>query len=188
MLRYQPANRVSSGADPAGAGAQLAERGLPMTNDASVEEDLTAFFSADPDAISWPYPLYERIRQGAGAARWAGGPGLVPTRYHDVKTGMSGAVPLANNAYLYGALASATLARIPAPLREPLLGLLDFEGLFMSRKDGAEHLRLRRIASKAFTARRIAQLTESISLHVNELLTPIVRTAMETSRQIWPTC
>jgi cytochrome P450 len=145
-----------------------------MTIDASVEEDLTAFFSADPGAISWPYPLYERIRQGAGAVRWAGGPALVLTRYHDVKTVMSGAVPLANNAYRYGALADATLARIPASLREPLLGLLDFEGLFMSRKDGAEHLRLRRIASKAFTARRIAQLTESISAHVNDLLTPII--------------
>ena len=38
------------------------------------DEEITAFFAADPETIAWPYPMYERWRAGSGVVRWEGGP------------------------------------------------------------------------------------------------------------------
>ena len=65
------------------------------------------------------------------------------------------AYPISNNAYRYGALAEGIICRLPLANHAVFFKILDFESLFMSRKDGEEHARLRRIASRAFTARRI---------------------------------
>lgn len=143
-----------------------------MTLALDLDAELTAFFRADPAAIAWPYPMYERVSAQDGAL-WESGPALVLTRYRDVKAVMSGALPLANDGYRRGGMAQATLATMPEALQPSLVRLLDFEGLFMSRQNGPDHLRLRRIASKAFTARRIASLRDSISSHVADLLDPI---------------
>ena len=141
-----------------------------MTATASAEAELGAFFAADPQVIAWPYELYERWQQGEGAIWWEGGPALVVTRHRDVKAVMSGEHPLANNAYRHGRMAERTLASLPPATRASCLEILDFESLFMSRHDGAEHQRLRRSASRSFTARRIARLRESIERHVDELV------------------
>ncbi len=47
---------------------------------------------------------------------------------------------------------------------------MNFASLWMSRADGETHTRLRRISSRAFTARRIGQLRESIQRHVDDLV------------------
>jgi cytochrome P450 len=58
---------------------------------------------------------------------------------------------------------------------EVFFKVLDFESLFLSRHDGEEHLRLRRIASRAFTARRIALMRESVQRHVDNLIIEMLR-------------
>lgn len=140
-----------------------------MVDDAAI----TAFFSADPEAIAWPYPLYESWRtsgNGSGVVRWESGPATLVTRYDDVKAMMGGSYPILQNAYRFGELAEGTIARLPIEQHEVFFKVLDFESLFLSRHEGEEHARLRRIASRAFTARRIEQLRESIQQHVDDLI------------------
>lgn len=134
------------------------------------DEEITAFFSADPATIAWPYPMYERWRQGTGVVRWHGGPATLITRYADVKDVMAGKYPIKQNAYRWGELAEGTISRLPVEQHEVFFKVLDFESHFLSRKEGDEHQRLRRIAARAFSARRIELLRESVQRHVDELI------------------
>jgi cytochrome P450 len=134
------------------------------------DEEVTAFFAADPATIAWPYPMYERWQRGTGIVRWAGGPATLVTRHRDVKAVMGGAHPLSNNGYRRGTLADGIISRLPLSDHAIFFKIMDFEGLFMSRQDGEAHARLRRISSRAFTARRINQLRDSIQAHVDFLV------------------
>jgi cytochrome P450 len=139
------------------------------------DEEITAFFAADPATIAWPYPLYERWRAGTGVVRWEGGPATVVTHHADVKAVMAGTYPILQNAYRFGELAEGTIGRLPLHQHETFFKVLDFEGLFMSRKEGEEHGRLRRIAARYFTARRIELLRESVQQHVDDLVEDMLR-------------
>ena len=144
---------------------------MSVAADTSVrDEEITAFFSADPATIAWPYPMYDRWRQGTGVVRWHGGPATLITRYADVKDVMAGKYPIRQNAYRFGELADGTISRLPMEQHEVFFKVLDFESHFLSRKDGDEHQRLRRIAARAFSARRIELLRESVQRHVDELI------------------
>ena len=134
------------------------------------DEEITSFFAADPATIAWPYPMYERWRAGTGVLRWHGGPATLITRYADVKDVMSGKYPIRQNAYRFGELAEGTISRLPIEQHEIFFKVLDFESLFLSRNDGEEHLRLRRIAARAFSARRIELLRASVQRHVDDLV------------------
>jgi len=134
------------------------------------DAEISAFFAADPETIAWPYPMYERWREGSGVVRWEGGPATLVTRHADVKAVMGGAYPIGQNAYRFGELAEGTLRRLPAAQHDIFFKVLDFEGNFMSRQDASGHARLRRISSRAFTARRIEMLRESIQGHVDDLV------------------
>lgn len=136
----------------------------------TAQDEISAFFAADPDVIAWPYPMYERWQAGTGIVRWDRGPATLLTRHRDVKAVMAGAYPLGQNGYRHGRLAEATYARLPAELRLRVFTIMDFFSLFMSRCDGDTHTRLRRISARAFTARRIEQLRESIQRHVDDLI------------------
>jgi len=136
----------------------------------TAQDEISAFFAADPDMIAWPYPMYERWQAGTGIVHWAGGPATLLTRHRDVKAVMAGAYPLGQNGYRHGRLAEATYARLPGELRPRVFTIMDFFSLFMSRCDGDTHTRLRRISARAFTARRIEQLRASIQRHVDDLI------------------
>jgi hypothetical protein len=114
--------------------------------------------------------MYDRWRQGTGVVRWRGGPATLITRYADVKDVMAGKYPIKQNAYRWGELAEGTISRLPLEQHEVFFKVLDFESHFLSRKDGDEHQRLRRIAARAFSARRIELLRESVQRHVDELI------------------
>jgi cytochrome P450 len=144
---------------------------MSVATDTSVrDEEITAFFSADPETIAWPYPMYDRWRQGSGVVRWHGGPATLITRYADVKDVMAGKYPIKQNAYRFGELAEGTISRLPMEQHDVFFKVLDFESHFLSRKDGDEHQRLRRIAARAFSARRIELLRESVQRHVDDLI------------------
>jgi len=143
--------------------------------ESSLDSDLTAFFTADPEAIAWPYDLYERLRAAGGVVRWESGPATVATKYADVKAVMGGNHPTLQNAYRYGELAEGTIARLPLDQHEVFFKVLDFESNFLSRHEGDEHARLRKIASRAFTARRIEELRSSIQQHLDDLIDEMLR-------------
>ena len=139
------------------------------------DEEISSFFSADPQTIAWPYPMYARWREGTGVVRWHGGPATLITRYADVKDVMSGKYPIKQNAYRFGELAEGTISRLPMEQHEIFFKVLDFESLFLSRNDGDEHQRLRRIAARAFSARRIEMLRESVQRHTDDLVEEMLR-------------
>jgi cytochrome P450 len=141
--------------------------------DVELDREVSAFFHADPATIAWPYPMYERWQRGAGVVRWESGPALVVTRHRDVKAVMSNVYPNSHNGYRYGRLAEGVVSRLPPADHELFFRIMDFESLFMSRNDGKEHARLRRISSRAFTARRIELLRESIERHIDDLVAPL---------------
>jgi len=114
--------------------------------------------------------MYARWQAGTGVVRWAGGPATLLTRHRDVKAVMAGTYPISNNGYRHGRLAEGTLARLPAEYHDAFFRIMNFASLWMSRADGETHTRLRRISSRAFTARRIGQLRESIQRHVDDLV------------------
>ena len=156
----------------------------PAVDDAQI----SAFFAADPETIAWPYPMYERWREGSGVVRWQGGPATLITHHADVKAVMAGAYPIGQNAYRFGELAEGTMRRLPAAQHEIFFKVLDFEGNFMSRQDATGHARLRRISSRAFTARRIEMLRESIQGHVDDLVDAMLdEPARRTSSRTSPT-
>jgi cytochrome P450 len=134
------------------------------------DREISRFFAADPAAIAWPYPMYARWQAGTGVVRWAGGPATLLTRHRDVKAVMAGTYPISNNGYRHGRLAEGTLARLPAEYHGAFFRIMNFASLWMSRADGETHTRLRRISSRAFTARRIEQLRESVQRHVDDLV------------------
>jgi cytochrome P450 len=154
---------------PSGPTVEERRRGA-VTTTTDRDQEISAFFAADPDVIAWPYPMYERWREGNGVVRWLGGPATLLTHYRDVKAVMAGSLPTMNNGYRHGQLAEGIVARLPLQHHEIFFKIMDFESLFMSRNDGAEHARLRRISARAFTARRIEMLRESIQRHVDDLL------------------
>ncbi|MEA2124472.1 MAG: hypothetical protein QOI80_1254 [Solirubrobacteraceae bacterium] len=119
----------------------------------SVEEPpLSLYHLLDPEVLADPYPLYRRLREEA-PVHWD--PYLhawVVTRYEDVST----------------VLLRYRAARTPDPER---LAALDMEELapiaaVMVRQmlflDPPEHRRVRRLASAAFTPRRVAHLRDHI--------------------------
>jgi cytochrome P450 len=141
----------------------------------AADAEITSFFNADPAVTAWPYPMYERWRSGNGVVRWEGGPATLLTHHSDVKAVMSGAMPVFSNGYRYGSMAQATISRLPVESHEIFFEILDWEGLFMSRKEGADHARLKKISSRAFTARRVEALRASIQWHVDDLLSTMVQ-------------
>jgi cytochrome P450 len=156
------------------------QRGVPVeTRDLQTETseaELNSFFASDPATIAWPYPMYDRWREGNGVVQWESGPATVITRYRDVKAVMSGVYPTGQDAHRHGSLAQGTLSRLPVEMHEIFYDIFDFESLFVSRMDGDAHLRLRRIAARAFTARRVEALRGRIQAHVDELIDTMLLT------------
>jgi len=121
---------------------------------------LSLYHLLDPEVLSDPYPLYRRLREEA-PVHWD--PYLhawVVTRYADVVT----------------VLHRFRAARTPAPDRleelgmgelSPVAAVMVRQMLFM---DPPDHGRVRRLASAAFTPRRVARLRE----HIREITERLV--------------
>ncbi len=136
----------------------------------TMEDELDRYLRGDPETTGWPYPMYDRWRSEQPIYVYRNGPAIVLTRYHDVKAIMGDARRISNNGYRYGKLADGVLARLPAGDHPLFYDVMDFSSLYVSRSDGEQHARLRRIAHRAFTPSRMAQLRGSIEGHVSDLI------------------
>jgi cytochrome P450 len=121
---------------------------------------LSLYHLLDPDILANPYPLYRRLREEA-PVHWD--PYLhawVVTRYEDVVT----------------VLQRYKAARTPSPERLSALGLGELTPVaeLMVRQmlflDPPEHRRVRRLASAAFTPRRVAALRDHIRQVAEDLV------------------
>ncbi len=135
-----------------------------------LDSQLDAFFAQDPAVLADPYPLYAQLRAQGPTYRYENGPATLVTSHAHVREAMSGSLPISNNGWRHGEHAEGVLARLPRHQLTLAIEVLDFESTFVSRRDGADHLRLRRIASRAFTARRMEALRDSVQSRTDALL------------------
>ncbi|RJL33633.1 cytochrome P450 [Bailinhaonella thermotolerans] len=115
----------------------------------------------DPELLRDPFTAFSRIRESAPVAPAVFGDApsriLVVTRYDDVRTVLADRRFVNNPANVPGANAGnvreqlIAMRRIPPEYAKYILGsVLD--------SDGEDHIRLRRLVSRAFTARRVLDL------------------------------
>ncbi|MEU9250398.1 cytochrome P450 [Streptomyces sp. NPDC048270] len=120
-----------------------------------------------PDLIADPFAGYARMREQAPVltGSFMGGPPMwLATRYEDVRRVLTDPLFLNNPASVPGAGSRFTVMKdVSSDVVEYLSGKL-------IEIDGDDHLRLRRLVSKAFTARRVAMLRPRIEEITGTLL------------------
>jgi cytochrome P450 len=140
-----------------------------MTAGAGVlDEQLTALITSDPEAVADPFPLYHRLLDESPVHRW--GPTTVVSRYADVRVIAGDAVAFSNRAYSVGSRAASIRAALSDDDARAFDEVSAFEAMYISRADGDQHARLRAIAHRAFTPRRMAELEATTQRFTDELL------------------
>ncbi|MCW7941373.1 cytochrome P450 [Streptomyces hygroscopicus] len=122
---------------------------------------------ADPAFVADPFPLYRQLREEGPVRRAVIAGGLeawLVTRYEDGLAALSD--PRLSSDFR-DASDPRLLERLPATQRETMLRT-------MLRSDPPHHTRLRRLVSKAFTARRVAEMRPRVQEITDGLLDAIV--------------
>lgn len=121
----------------------------------------------DPAFVADPFPLYRELRQ-EGPVRRAVVQGELEawlvTRYED---GLAALTDPRLSSDVRDAADPRLMERLPTTERESMIRT-------MLRADPPDHTRLRRLVSKAFTARRVAELEPRVQAIADELLDAIV--------------
>ncbi|MEV7617169.1 cytochrome P450 [Streptomyces sp. NPDC089799] len=123
---------------------------------------------ADPAFVADPFPLYRQLREDGPVRRAVIAGGLeawLVTRYDDALEALSD-TRLSSD--VRDATDTRLLRQLPETERESILSN-------MLRSDPPDHTRLRRLVSKAFTARRVAAMRPRIQALTDRLLDGIVR-------------
>ncbi|MFD4709603.1 cytochrome P450 [Streptomyces sp. NPDC058430] len=122
---------------------------------------------ADPAFMADPFPLYRQLREDGPVRRAVLAGGLeawLVTRYED---GLAALSDPRLSSDVRDASDPRLLERLPVTERESMLRT-------MLRSDPPDHTRLRRLVSKAFTARRVAELRPRVQEITDGLLDAIV--------------
>ncbi|MFJ7280400.1 cytochrome P450 [Kitasatospora sp. NPDC098663] len=116
-----------------------------------------------PEARQDPYPFYARMRSGSPVHRSADGVWYL-TRHADVEAALSD-LRLSNDRDRMTRACVALGGDLKALSR-----LTDRLGRVMSNTDPPDHARLRKLANRAFTARRVEALRDGIQRIVDQLI------------------
>jgi cytochrome P450 len=135
---------------------------------ASLQERLNSLFASHPEELIDPYPVYRELAESGPVVAW--GPTMLVTRYADVKPLLRDGVRYGNGYRAQGTLHEHTRSQLAGAYRDALDEVTWFEAMYMSRADGDVHKRLREIAHRAFTPRRIAELGEATQRYVDDIL------------------
>ncbi|MER5465660.1 cytochrome P450 [Streptomyces sp. NPDC002668] len=122
---------------------------------------------ADPGFVADPFPLYRQLREDGPVRRAVIAGGLeawLVTRYED---GLAALSDTRLSSDIRDASDPRLMRQLPATQRESMLRN-------MLRSDPPDHTRLRRLVSKAFTARRVAELRPRVQAITDRLLDAVV--------------
>jgi len=126
----------------------------------------------DPELLKDPFTAYSRVREQGGLARGVI-PGVAPvwlaTRYDDVKLVMGDARFVNDVANVPGMDAPNVTEQILLAMGIPPAYLVYLRS-GMNDSDGADHARLRKLVTRAFTVRRVAELRPRMAEIAERLL------------------
>lgn len=141
------------------------------TNFVSLDEGLEALFASDPRILADPYPLYQRLREESPVHLL--GPVAVLSSFADNKAAAKDTDAFSSRVFA-GARAEAALKGMTEAQREDYHAVAEYDATIVSHTDGEQHGRLRRIAHRAFTPRRIAEMRATIEAYTDELIEPML--------------
>ena len=135
---------------------------------APLQDRLKLLFASEPGELGDPFPLYAELSSTGPVLEW--GPVMLITRYADVKPLLRDGVRFSNGFRAQGSFYEDTRSRLAGEYRQAFDDVTAFEAMFMSRADGDVHTRLRQIAHRAFTPRRVVELGAATQRYVDDIL------------------
>jgi len=134
----------------------------------SLRERLESLFASEPDTIADSAEILRSVRERGPLYEL--GEMVLVTRYDDVKAVISDSVGYGSDAKRSGSRAQAIRASLTPEEQLAFDEVVEFEGLYVSRADGEMHDRLRAVAHRAFTPKRIALVASAAQEYADELL------------------
>jgi cytochrome P450 len=126
---------------------------------------------SESSAMTDPWPLWRDLRHAGPVVRL--GPSFGITSHANVKAVLRDHERFSSNSNRTGTRAERIRKGLDEEQRRAFDEIYDFQGQFVVSTDGDQHERLRRIAHRAFTPRRIAELEASTAVYVDQVLSEI---------------
>jgi cytochrome P450 len=143
------------------------ERGVLTLPSQSLLDDVSALFDLRPKLIADPYPLYHRMRAEAPVLVHRGVATL--TRYDHIETVIRDIAGYSSRKAV-GTRVEAVMRNLGSDDRAKLQHELDFVDRWVTQLDPPDHTRVRGLAHKAFTPRRVSAMEGQIAAIVDDLL------------------
>ncbi len=134
---------------------------------AELDAQLRALLAADPALLADPFPLLAAVRESGRA--YALEPMVLLTHHEDVLRALRDTDTFSNRVEDGSRILDAR-ARLTGGARLAFDEVMAFESNFPSRNDGEVHSRLRTIANRLFTPRRVAELSQAATTYVRAAL------------------
>lgn len=133
-----------------------------------LDRRLESLFASDPAAMSQAPEIWRELADAGPVYEF--GPSLLVTTYTEAKRLIRDASSFSNTSFTRGSRRDYIRSLLSDEGKRAFDVVSDFEGLMVSRRDGEDHARLRKIAHSAFTPRRIAVLSSEIEAFVDASL------------------
>jgi cytochrome P450 len=138
------------------------------TAGATLQQSIGELLASRPEAMRDPFAVWRRLREEEPVHVR---PEIVLlSRYDDVKALIRDELRFSSNAFAIGSRAETVRAGLSGEQLAAFEDLTAFESMYVSRSDPPAHDRLRRIAHRAFTPRRIAELEASVQSYTDRML------------------
>jgi pimeloyl-[acyl-carrier protein] synthase len=140
--------------------------------DRSLEDEIASFFALDYRLIADPYPLYRRIRAEAPVFRHVDK--VLVARYEDCKSVLT-SPHVHQGLAVKGTRFRSAAQQLADSERQRLAEMFGFLEKRVGGANGEHHMRLRKIATRAFTPKVVSLMRERITEIAEQLITPIPR-------------
>jgi cytochrome P450 len=137
----------------------------------SLDVAVERLMSGEADALADANETWRRLREEAPVYDY--GPITILSRYEDVRAAFR-SPHMSKNQYVEGSWTEELRARLPEQSRTILTELRSFEAMYVTRSSGEDHIRRRRVAHRAFTPRRIAELADEIQGYTDMLVAELL--------------
>jgi cytochrome P450 len=137
----------------------------------SSHEGLSALLASKPEALGDPWPVWQELREAAPVVEF--GALFFVTRHAEVKSVLRDDTRLSSSALQRGGWGDSLRASMTAEQQSAFHELGEFSALTIVSTDSDVHERLRRIAHRAFTPRRIAELEAATVRYVDDIVTEL---------------